>query len=222
MIRLSIDAKASINIGDFSRGGCSRVPKITGYDHDFKETGALIPFGILAPRFDALSIYFAKEKITSDFIVDALIDWWDTNKSILSGVDTLVLNLDNGPDCHSRRTQFMYRLIEMANKYNINIQLAYYPPYHSKYNIIERVWGVLENHWNGSLLSTVSTALKFAKSMTWNKKHPTVKLVNKIYETGKKLSAKAMEIIESEIARVDRIAKWSVFIPSTASLDFDL
>lgn len=154
VIRLSIDAKASINIGDFSRGGNSRVPNITGYDHDFKELYSLIPFGILAPRFDDLSLYFAKDKITSDFIVDVLIDWWKANRSKFPNVDTLVLNLDNGPDCNSRRTQFMYRLVEMASAYKINIQLAYYPPYHSKYNLIERVWGVLENHWNGSLLST--------------------------------------------------------------------
>jgi hypothetical protein len=132
-------------------------------------------------------------------------------------VDTLVLNLDNGPDCHSRRTQFMHRLLMMAHQYQLNIQLAYYPPYHSKYNPIERVWGVLENHWNGSLLSTINTALNFAKSMTWKRKHPTVKLVNKIYKTGAKLSAKAMEVLESEIARVTGVAKWCVFIPATAN-----
>jgi transposase len=27
---------------------------------------------------------------------------------------------------------------------------VYYPPYHSKYNLIERCWGILENHWNGT------------------------------------------------------------------------
>jgi len=57
--------------------------------------------------------------------------------------------------------------------------------------------------------------------MTWKKNHPTVKLVSKIYKTGKKLSAKAMDILESEIARVVGIAKWCVFIPATASLDLD-
>jgi len=29
------------------------------------------------------------------------------------------------------------------------IQLLYYPSYHSKYNPIERCWGILEVHWNG-------------------------------------------------------------------------
>src|SRR5262245_2149031 len=31
----------------------------------------------------------------------------------------------------------------------LTVRLAYYPPYHSKYNPIERCWGILENHWNG-------------------------------------------------------------------------
>jgi len=34
---------------------------------------------------------------------------------------------------------------------------VYYPPYHSKYNLIERCWGILENHWNGTLLNSVHT-----------------------------------------------------------------
>jgi transposase len=43
----------------------------------------------------------------------------------------------------------MKRLTEFADKNNLEIALAYYPPYHSKYNPIERGWGILENHWNG-------------------------------------------------------------------------
>jgi hypothetical protein len=52
---------------------------------------------------------------------------------------------------------------------------------------------VLENHWNGSILDEIETALKFAKTMTWKGKHPIVKLINKTYEKGVKLTKKAME-----------------------------
>src|SRR5258708_12760052 len=58
---------------------------------------------------------------------------------------------------HSRRTQFMARLVALADEFGLTIDLAYYPPYHSKYNPIERVWGVLEQHWNGSLLDSPQT-----------------------------------------------------------------
>ena len=46
------------------------------------------------------------------------------------------------------------------------IELVYYPPYHSKYNRIERCWGVLEQHWNGTQLTTLEIAFAWAKSMT--------------------------------------------------------
>ena len=45
--------------------------------------------------------------------------------------------------------------------------MAYYPPYHSKYNPIERCWGILENHWNGSLLDSIGAVVGFAESMTY-------------------------------------------------------
>jgi transposase len=62
------------------------------------------------------------------------------------------LDLDNGPENHSRRSQFIYRLVLWAQATQLTIELVYYPPYHSKYNPIERCWGVLEVYWNGELL----------------------------------------------------------------------
>ncbi|WP_374212299.1 transposase [Thiolapillus sp.] len=38
-------------------------------------------------------------------------------------------------------------MTEFSDTHQIRIRLAYYPPYHSKYNPVERLWGVLENHW---------------------------------------------------------------------------
>ena len=127
-------------------------------------------------------------------------------------VTTLLLNLDNGPECHSRRTQFMHRLVEFTSKYQLTIQLAYYPPYHSKYNPIERCWGVLENYWNGSLMDSVKAVLGFASAMTWKGKHPVVKLVETVYETGVSLAQKAMEAVEAQIRRLPQLPKWFVTI----------
>ncbi len=84
----------------------------------------------------------------------------------------------------------MKRIVEFSQKYQVNIRLAYYPPYHSKYNPIERTWAVLENHWNGSILDEIETALKFAQTMTWKGKHPIVKLITETYEKGVKLTKK--------------------------------
>ena len=92
------------------------------------------------------------------------------------------------------------------------IQLAYYPPYHSKYNPIERVWGVLENHWNGELLSSVGKALGLARNMTYRGLNPIVKRVSKVYSSGVRLTKKAMKEVEAQISRMSGLEKWLLTI----------
>ena len=172
----------------------------------------MTPYGILLPELDELFIYCTTSKVTSDFIVDALESWWESSCSRFAHIQTLVLNQDNGPENHSRRTQFMKRMVAFASKYRLNLRLAYYPPYHSKYNPIERTWGVLENHWNGSILDDISTVINLAQTMTWKGHHPTVELVTKTYQTGVKLTKLEMSKIENQIYRLPELGKWFVDI----------
>lgn len=72
-------------------------------------------------------------------MVDLLEDWLLRLKDRFSYVRKTVINQDNGPENNSRRTQFMFRILKFAHKFQLTIQLAYYPPYHhSKYNPVER------------------------------------------------------------------------------------
>ncbi len=50
VLRISMDAKAGVKIGSFSRGGTSRV-EIKASDHDFKPKVVLTPVGIFLPQF---------------------------------------------------------------------------------------------------------------------------------------------------------------------------
>jgi transposase len=211
VLRISIDTKANVNVGPFSRGGYSRQG-VYACDHDFKPDSVLKPFGIFLPAFDEIYFYFSNSNVTADFMVDALQDLWPQIKARFNP-HTIAINADNGPENHSRRTQFLKRLVEFARKNQVSLSLVYYPPYHSKYNPIERVWGVLENHWKGQLLNTVEKTLGFARTMTFNGKNPVVKLVSRTYEKGKKLTQKAMQEIENMIERLPGIEKWAVEIP---------
>jgi hypothetical protein len=196
ILRLSLDAKAVVKVGDFSREGKSRVDT-QACDHDFKPSAAVTPYGIFLPELDELFLYFTTSKVTSDFIVDMLEAWWSENRHRFSLVKTLLINQDNGPENHSRRTQFMKRVVDFAQTHQLNLRLAYYPPYHSKYNPIERTWGILENHWNGSILDEITTVMKFAQTMTWKGVHPVVKLVTETYKTGVTLTKQAMAEVEN-------------------------
>ena len=173
VLRVSMDAKATVKVGPFARGGKSRVPTRAA-DHDFKSVASVTPVGIFQPASDELFLYAVTSKVTSDCLVDRLSDWWETVKERFAHSKTLLINLDNGPESHSRRTQFMYRLVEFAQRSHLTIRLAYYPPYHSKYNPIERCWGILEQHWNGALLDSVDAVIHYARTMTWKGNHPVV------------------------------------------------
>ena len=152
--------------------------------------------------------------MTSECLVDRLAQWWEVVRERFAHITTLVINVDNGPENHSRRTQFMQRLVEFVQQYHVTIRLAYYPPYHSKYNPIERCWGILENHWNGTLLDSIDTVLQCARTMTWNGRHPVVDLVTTTYQTGVTLTKAAMETVEAQLQRLPDIGKWFVDITS--------
>ena len=171
------------------------------------------------PQEDDLWLYMARSKVTSDFIVDRLEQWWQEVRLRFLRVKTLVINLDNGPENHSRRTQFLKRIVAFARKYGLRVQLAYYPPYHSKYNPIERCWGVLEMHWNGSLLDSIEAVLGFARTMTWEGKHPEVVLIETPYSKGVRVGPKEMAELESQVVRLPSLEKWFVEIPSGSAVD---
>jgi transposase len=211
MLRISMDTKATVKLGPFTRGGKSRV-QTRACDHDFKPKTTVTPVGIFLPAFDELFLYAVTSKVTSDCLVDRLVEWWQTVRERFSHIKTLVINLDNGPQNHSRRTQFMQRLLDFVQKYQVTVRLVYYPPYHSKYNPIERCWGILEQHWNGSLLDSVDAVIQFAQTMTWKGKHPMVELVRSTYQTGVKLTKEAMKVVEAQLRRLPSLGKWFVDI----------
>ncbi|GAC1628169.1 MAG: hypothetical protein NVS4B9_19790 [Ktedonobacteraceae bacterium] len=202
------------------RGGKSRV-LTKAADHDFEPAATVTPVGIFLPASDELFLYGVTSKVTSDCLVDRLIDWWETVKERFPLVRTLLINLDNGPESHSRRTQFMHRLVEFSQHFHLTLRLAYHPPYHSKDNPIERCWGILEQHWNGALLDSLEAVIQYASTMTWKGTHPMVSLVTTTYQTGVKLSKPAMQVVETRLERLSDLGKWFVDIVSASQAIWD-
>src|SRR3954470_19967172 len=213
VIRISMDAKAKVSVGDYSRDGESRVAEpVKAWDHDPQPEQKLVPQGILDLTSSLLSIFIATSNATSDFFADCLDRWWEANKGRYPNARRLVIDLDNGPENSSHRTQFMNRLVRFADATGLEIKLVYYPPYHSKYNPIEHCWGVLETHWNGTLLNRVATVVEWARTMTWKGAHPIVRLIETIYDKGVRIAKAAFEVIESRLQRHDNLPKYDVLI----------
>jgi len=214
-LRVSLDAKATVKIGPFSRKGTSRVA-VQAADHDFAPQETVTPVGLFLPATDELFIYHVTSKVTSDCLVDRLEQWWAAHKERFAAITTLVLNLDNGPESHSHRTQFMFRLVQFVQRTGVAVRLAYYPPYHSKYNPIERCWGILEMHWNGALLDSREAVCQFTASMTWKGAHPVVEMVTTPYHTGVTLTKDAMAAVEAQLTRLPLLGKYFIDIPAPA------
>jgi Rhodopirellula transposase DDE domain len=137
---VSIDCKATVLLGEVSRGGYTRGDH-RACDHDLGLKEKYIPCGIVDEASGQLSITFGNSCKTSDFIVDALEAWWaalDASEQV--AMARLQIKMDNGPESSGRRTQFLHRMVEFCDGIGKPIQLLYYPPYHSKYNPIERCW----------------------------------------------------------------------------------
>ena len=213
VVRISMDAKAKVDVGDFSRDGESRAAEAPrAWDHDTQAKKKLVPYGILNVTTGLLTIFIGTSNETSDFIVDCLEQWWEANKAQHPHARRLVINLDNGPENSSARTQFLYRLVKFSDDTGLEVKLVYYPPYHSKYNLIERCWGILESHWNGTLLNSVTTVLEWARTMTWKGVHPVVSLLEKTYDKGVRIAKAAFKAVESRLQRDKDLPKYEILI----------
>jgi len=216
ILRISLDTKATVKIGPYSRGGKSRCPE-DACDHDFDPETTLTPFGILLPQQAESYLWFTSGKVTADFMVDRIEEMWSRIETA-NRPHTLVINADNGPENSGHRRQWLNRLTQFSDEQGVTVQLAYYPPYHSKYNPVERLWGILENHWRGELLTSIGKTLGLARSMTYKGNRPNVRKITKVYKAGVSLTNKAMREIEQRLTRKKGLESWFITISPDLNL----
>ena len=98
VVRLSMDCKATVKIGEFSRGGLSRGDN-KACDHDFATQGSHTPCGIVDEDSGDLYINMGCSYKTSDFIADTLDGWWKgLPPEKQQSIDKIQLKSDNGPE----------------------------------------------------------------------------------------------------------------------------
>ena len=180
-----------------------------------------MPFGILmfatTLAAAALTLIFGSHE-TSDFWVDALQLWWTSVRPRLSHVKRLVIYLDNGPKNSGSRTQFLKRMVQFADWSGLEIRLVYYPPYHSKYNRVERCWSALERKWNGTLLTCWEVVRERAQRMTWKGQHPTLSRLEGHYANGVIVPKAEMRTYAARLERSATLPKYDITIkPQTST-----
>ena len=135
-----------------------------------------------------------------------------TDTRFLTGPKRLVIYLDNGPKNSGTRTQFLKRMVQFADWSGLEIHLVYYPPYHSKYNRIERCWSSLENKWSGTLLTCWKAVLDRAHRMTWKGAHPGITRLDGDCPNGIFVPKAEMKTYAARLERSATLPKYDIII----------
>jgi len=182
-----------------------------GWDHDPPAQEKLVPFGVLILATAALTLLFGSGE-SSDFWGDSLRIWWEQVREQFRDVRRLVIYLDNGPKNSGICRQFLKRMIEFADWSGLEIRLVYYPPYHSKYNPIERCWSSLQKKWNGILLTCWEIVYSCALRMRWKETSPVVCRVQGDYPSGVTVPDAEMKLLNARLHRHESLPKYDITI----------
>jgi hypothetical protein len=201
-----------VKIGAYARGGLTRGDHQAS-EHDRGCKAKYVPCGIVDEDSAALTITCGSSYTTSDFIVEALTAKWEAMPEQEKAATRLrQLKMDHGSESRGRRTPFLSRLGQLADAIPKPMQWRYYPPYHRKYNPIERCWGILALPWKGTKRSDAETMLEWAKKMTWKGLRPVVALSRQAYAKGISLAKAAMQAVEARLKRDPTLPKYDIII----------
>ena len=196
---ISMDTKKKEFIGQLYRDGlCLTQERIKVYDHDWPSLaqGKIIPHGLYDLNYNLGYVQIGTSHDTSALACDSISYWWRTYGSILYPLATSILLLcDGGGSNSSRSYLFKENLQNLSNKLGIEIRVAHYPPYTSKYNPIEhRLFPHISRTCQGVIFDKVETVKNLiATTTTKTGLKVLTTVIDKIYQTGVKVSSNFQE-----------------------------
>jgi hypothetical protein len=210
---VSIDTKKKELIGDFYREGeIEAQGTIEVNDHDFGSmgSGTAIPHGIYDVGLNRGFVHLNTSHDTSELACDSLAAWWeDHGRWAYPGATKLLVLCDGGGSNSASRYVFKEALQALADRLAVEIRVAHYPPYCSKYNPIEhRLFPHVTRACRGAIFRTLETVRHYmSKAATTTGLEVEVRILEKVYETGRKCAAgfkEAMRIVFDEV-----LPKWN-------------
>src|SRR5271156_4862549 len=210
---ISIDTKKKEQLGDFYRDGrIDAQATIETNDHDFSSTGSGvgIPHGVYDVGRNRGFLHLNTSHDTSELACDSIAAWWDEHgRSEYPGAKKILVLCDGGGSNSATRYVFKEELQKLANRLGIEIRIAHYPPYCSKYNPIEhRLFPHVTRACRGVIFQTLETVRYYiSKTETTTGLTIKVSILDKVYETGRKCAAgfkQTMRIVFDKI-----LPKWN-------------
>lgn len=210
---ISIDTKKKEQLGNFYRDGkLYTQEEIVVNDHDFSSfgKGPVIPHGIYDSKENDCYMTIGTSKDTSEFACDNIKSWWyEIGRNRYPNASSILILADGGGSNSSRHYIFKEDLQKLADEIGIEIRIAHYPPYTSKYNPIEhRVFCHITRACQGVVFKTLKLVKELiAKTKTTTGLNVMARINDKIYETGKKASEEFRE--KMPIIFDDFLGKWN-------------
>ena len=210
---LSMDTKKKELIGNFYRHGqLYTLRTVQTLDHDFPSAaqGVVIPHGLYDLKRNHGHLNLGISHDTSQFACDSAFRWWQRHGQAHYPQSTsLLLLCDGGGSNASNRYVFKAALQNLANRMGIEIRVAHYPPYESKYNPIEHR---LFPHVTRSCQGVVFVSVELVKELMERTKTKTglwvtVDIIEMMYATGEKAPAGFKE--HMTIAFDKLLPKWN-------------
>lgn len=190
---LSIDTKKKELLGTLYRSGRVYSQRsFHAFDHDFPSwsTGKIVPHGIWDEERKHGHLNLGLSHDTSEFACDSFRWYWKRIGRFHYPEATSILWLcDAGGSNNCRHHIFKHDLQELVNDIGVEIRVAHYPTYCSKFNPIERrFFSQVTRTCQGILFDTLETVVNLMrKTRTSTGLRTTVHVIKKLYETGRKV-----------------------------------
>ena len=210
---ISMDTKKKEYLGTFYRDGYLYTrEEVRAYDHDFKSfaEGLVIPHSLYDLRLNVGYVQLGTSHDTSEFACDSFRIWWRTYGCVTYPHATSILVLcDGGGSNSSRHHIFKQDLQDLVDEIGVEIRIAHYPPYCSKYNPIEhRLFPHLTRACQGVLFTSIDIVKHLMeKTKTKTGLKVFVHLLDKVYQTGRKATEAFKQ--HMPILRDDFLAQWN-------------
>jgi hypothetical protein len=210
---VSMDTKKKEYLGNFYRDGHLYTTKeIQVYDHDFNSLalGVVIPHGIYDMQRNTGYINLGTSRDTGEFACDCVRNWWvNQGRFAYPDATSILVLCDGGGSNSSRHYIFKQDLQALADELGIDIRIAHYPPYTSKYNPIEhRLFPHVTRACQGVVFTSVELVRELMqKTHTRKGLTVTVQIVDKVYQKGRKVAKdfkETMRIVFDEF-----LPKWN-------------
>jgi hypothetical protein len=215
---ISIDTKKKELLGNFSRlGSAYSILERHTYDHDFLSSadGQIVPHGIYDVNENIGYVTLGLSKDTSEFVCDNLSKCWtETLQYKYPDAETMLLLCDGGGSNASAHYIVKQDLVKLAKSLNINILVAHYPPYCSKWNPIEhRLFSQITHTWSGIALKNIEFVKNLTNTTTTRTGLKVITSINqKQYLNKREVCQKFRDNIQEYITFDDKRPKWNYLI----------